>query len=211
MKTNTHQTAAAFSRLDLVVVCFVACFLAVVLFVSLTNAPFFRKQVRMRCAITLANIGERLQQYALDNENRYPWMVSTNLGGTMEYASPETAYKHFIALSNVLPSPKVLLCKYDERKPAKTWNSFGNSNLSYFVGIGSTPEEPGSVVSGDRNITWKTGESSRQFWWSKNLGLHGDCGNLLMSDGSVLSNVDSNRLNEVFNRPENLTNSLVVP
>lgn len=211
MQTNPHQVATGFSRLDLVVLCCVACFLAVILFLSFTNAPFVRKQVRMRCEITLANIGERLQQYALENENRYPWMVSTNLGGTMEYALPKTAYRHFVALSNVIRSPDVLLCKYDARKPAKTWSSFGNSNLSYFVGIGSSPNEPGSVVSGDRSITWNTAQSPRQFWWNKNLGLHGGCGNLLMSDGSVLSNVDSNRLSEIFNRPENLADGLLVP
>lgn len=172
------------------------------------NQTLGRRSVSDRgaCSTRLRWLGIGFAQYSEDNGQKYPWMRS--FGGAAQITNVSGYY---LSASNYFDAPSLLTCPQDERISAKAWSSFGNSNLSYFVGIGSTPQKPGSVVSGDRNIAWDTAQSPRRFWWNKNLGLHGDCGNTLMSDGSVLSNLDSNWLSEIFNRPENLTNSLLVP
>ena len=73
------------------------------------------------------------------NSARFPGEVSTNKGGTLEYLKRGELFEHFRALTNGLSfKPTVLVCPSDNRKPAKSFRTLGNSNLSYFVNMDLT-------------------------------------------------------------------------
>jgi prepilin-type processing-associated H-X9-DG protein len=102
-------------------------------------------------------------------------------------------FRHFLAASNELLTPKVLVCPDD--KPALRATSFsaplGNANISYFAGFDARESQPSTLLLGDRHITG--GRLHRKFLrvYSTNstaawiTNLHNGGGNVAMADGSV--------------------------
>ncbi len=128
---------------------------------------------RMICLNNLKQIGVAAQNYATDNEGRFPWQVSEIEGGSAEYLSRYKSndnWRHWQALSNELVTPKLLRCPRDgnrmqansfaERKPrgaaGRTIIPFGgrsgNLSFSYFLGLESDKNKPNNILSGDRNV-----------------------------------------------------------
>jgi hypothetical protein len=132
--------------------------------------------------------------WANDHNDAFPMAVSTNQGGTLEFAGTSEVFRHFQAVSNEFNSPKVLACPRDTTRIRATSfldTSFGNSNLSYFVNLDAAEGHPQMILTGDRNITGGMHPNRNLLWLRTNStadwtrALHTNCGNLGLADGSV--------------------------
>jgi hypothetical protein len=95
-----------------------------------------------------------MRMFSNDHGDKFPWAVPKAEGGTLEFLNSPEVFRHFLAVSNELSTPKVLVCSYDlERQRASDWNSFSNTNLSYFAGLDADEGKPQAILSGDRNIS----------------------------------------------------------
>jgi hypothetical protein len=132
--------------------------LASIMLPMLARARFRPRHIT--CVGTLKQIGTAYRVWAGDNNDLMPWEVSTNEGGWKEYAFSREAGKYcwtnYAIMANELgQSPRVVLCPAETERQAATnfeAGSFGNSNLSYFVGINAGGNYPQSWLGGDRNI-----------------------------------------------------------
>jgi len=165
-------------------------------------APAFsrpRQGSRINCSAHLKEIGTAFRIWEDDHMDAYPWEVSTNEGGSKEYASGPEVFRHFQAMQNEMGQvPKTVLCPADkERFAATNFTQFNNSNLSYFAGItvAATNTNTDLFLCGDRNLVNEIGPQSNRLWLTTNdsvawtIGIHGDekhpAGNVLFSDGTV--------------------------
>ena len=162
--------------------------------------------MRISCVNNLRQIGTAFVIWKNDNSDSYPMELSTNDGGTKEYALGPEVFRHFQAMQDSFgQDPKVLLCPEDKGRSAATnFVNFANSNLSYFVGVtvSATDGNPDLFLCGDRNLTNAAGLGRGLFVLSTNgsvgwsVGIHGDkhtpAGNILCADGRafVLRTVD---------------------
>ena len=183
------QCSSAFTRLELVIT---VLLIVLVGYVALS----MRKAVRLHtdpveCGNNLMHVGLAMRIWANDHTDKFPTMVSTNLGGSQEYAEAGLVFRHYLSLSNQLESPMKLVCPADSRRASRDWASLMNSNISYFISLDAEDREGGTFWSGDRHLdsnpsrpgsllalTRKT--SAR--WGS---GLHGDLGGNVLIDGIV--------------------------
>jgi len=135
------------------------------LMLAMMILPFFARarccgSNRISCINNLKMIGTAYKVWAGDNEDHYPWDVSTNQGGWREYAFSRDAgrycWSNYEVMANELgQSPPVLVCPADEKRSTATnfdATNFGNANISYFVGINAGDNYPQSLQGGDRNI-----------------------------------------------------------
>jgi hypothetical protein len=106
----------------------------------------------------------------MDNDDQFPFHVSTSEGGTLELASqgPDGAdpngYLHLAAMAEELSTPKILVCPGDNRKPAADFSSLTAENVSY------------QIMSGEEVTSTNT---------SAVLAMCPIHGNVLTTDGAV--------------------------
>ena len=153
---------------------------------------------RAACVNNLHQLGIAHHVFAHDHGDKFPFQVSTNEGGTLEFTQAGFAmsgefffaFRHFQALSNTLELPRLLICPADTRTNADQFSSLRNVNLSYFVGVNAEYSRPASILAGDRNIgsdilgtgpILRLNPNSAQ-WTS---GNHEFQGNVLFADGHV--------------------------
>lgn len=118
------------------------------------------KAQRVACANNLKNIGAAFYAWAHDHNDLFPMQVSTNQGGTREFAdavalTPDVsfAFRHFQAVSNELILPKPLVCPADkQRVAASDFASLRNENVSYWINTAAAFGHTDSPVAGDRNV-----------------------------------------------------------
>ncbi len=175
---------------------------------------------RISCVSNLKQVGLAMRFFANDHDGKFPWMTATNLGGSMEFTNSSLVFRHFLAASNEIATPKVLLCRADSaRTRVSDFTHLSNSNLSYFVSIDalpSTSNSASSILSGGRNILGGTAVSSTlrvvrksdKLAWSKEI--HRQAGNLGLADGSVLQ-VDDSGLNRAVAVMTNAAIRLAMP
>ena len=175
------------------------------------------------CISQLKQVGLSLRVWAGDNNDKFPWQISLTNGGTLELVPDGATYRHFQVMSNELNTPKILWCPAD-RQRTETTNfefGFGNSNVSYFIGMDVTPTQTNAICAGDRNLEVagqpvKPGlfalTTNLSLSWTKELHYRTEgkrCGNILFADGHV-DTLDQN-LNPVVQNQGLATNRLAVP
>jgi competence protein ComGC len=110
---------------------------------------------RINCVSNLKQVNLSFRIWEGDHDNKYPMEVSVTNGGAMESMATGDLVNRFIAMSNELSTPKVLICPEDWGKTAATnfGDEFNSSHISYFVGADITNEDfPQRVLIGDANL-----------------------------------------------------------
>jgi prepilin-type processing-associated H-X9-DG protein len=154
---------------------------------------------RAQCTSNLRQQGIAFHAFAHDHGSRFPFEVSTNNGGSLEFMRLATnfggeiyfSFRHYQALANDLNTPKILVCPTDTRTAAGDFPSLRNENISYFISGTAIYENPMSLLAGDRNVdTYDLGlrsvlrlDANDLPGWSAEMHQHQ--GNLLFADSHV--------------------------
>jgi hypothetical protein len=100
--------------------------------------PSEKKAQHISCVNNLKQIGLAFRIWAGDNNDQYPFNVSTNAGGTLELCDRDAngfernSFLHFLVASNELSTPLVLHCPQDRSKTAtRDWGGLSASNVTY--------------------------------------------------------------------------------
>lgn len=205
----------AFTRMELLVIGLIVGGLLTSMLVSnLILDKRKRRAHRALCVNNLKQIGLGLRMWANDHQEKFPWQVFTNEGGTLEYAESSDVWRHFQAASNELITPKILSCSTDfDRLRTATWAPLSNSNVSYFLSVDTNSTVPSRLLAGDRFVSTND-QSFSGLLVTTNWQLlrtlphrNGHAGNIVFSDGSV-AQLSTTGLREVFS---NRTVRLAIP
>jgi hypothetical protein len=131
----------------------------VALFAVMAFSIFAKSRVRasrINCVSNLKQIGLAFRMWSGDQGGGFPWAVSITNGGTLEFAGKPEVFRHYLAISNEMSSPKVLTCEQDEqRTKASSWDQVTSDSrhISYFLGLTADQSRPQMILTGDRNLT----------------------------------------------------------
>ena len=215
MKTSSGRFSnQGFTLVGLIIIVAVLAILAAMLLPALASAK--RKSRRIQCVNNLKQCGLAFRIWEGDNGDKYPMAVSTNKGGTMEYAEDGNAFRHFQVMSNEFGTPKILVCPADDRTPAASFARLKNKNVSYFVGLDAAEARSQMLLTGDRNIT--NGLSPVRSvlelrpeipaGWTEDM--HNGQGNAGLADGSV-QQVTIDGLRNAIKNSGDATNRIALP
>lgn len=181
----------ATTLLEVIVLVAVMAVVAAMLLPPVSRSKVYSR--RVACVNNLKNVGLADRIFSTDHNGNYPWMLG-GTNGTKDFLDdPTQLWRHFAIVSNELSTPKILVCPSDpERTVAPNFASFGPSNLSYFLGLQSSEEEPQSILAGDRNLMTNgvsVGPGTLRLSTNLNFGftkkIHNGTGNMVLGDGSV--------------------------
>ena len=140
----------AFTKLELLAVLVTLILLTIIGLAMWSDNGRARAQ-RIHCVSNLKQIALGFRLWANDHMEKFPWQVSTNQAGTLEYADSVQVWRHFQAASNELNSPRILACGADtSRSPTAQWSALSNSNISYFLSMNADGSRPGRILAGDQ-------------------------------------------------------------
>jgi type II secretory pathway pseudopilin PulG len=190
MKRRLNQNAEAFTRVELIVVFGVIALMAAFVLAGIPRMK--QKARRIQCTDNLKQLGLAYRTWAIDNATESSPQVTKNRQGAHGPLSSMEAFRNFQAISNIVGSPKVLVCPADTRVPAADFGlGFSNTNLSYFARLDAEETSPQTFLYGDRNLTNGLPVQdgvlllvpNRPLGWTH--GLHYPQGNIALGDGSV--------------------------
>jgi competence protein ComGC len=197
MKTKTineacpKQSAHGLTLTEVIITIVMIFILAILILPAVTPRPVRAK--RITCMSNLKQVGLAMRMWSNEHEEKFPWQVSGASNGTLEFAESPAVFRHFLALSNELTSPKVLVCNSDKNASRESdWTKLNNAHLSYFVGLDSNHALPQTILSGDRNIIGGMLASNGivRFSFTNEAGwnqdMHKGAGNIGLGDGSVM-------------------------
>ena len=188
--------ATAFTLLELLVVIAIITIVAALLLPALAKTK--AKANRIQCLNNLKQIGVGSHLFANEHGDKFPAQISTNQGGSLEYnqSAPNVAdlfffsSRNFQVMSNELVTPKILVCRSDQRSAATNFATLKDENVSYFTGLRADPGKPNSILAGDWNLTNSmtlhtntAGGAEFNLMWTKQV--HEQRGNVLFADGRV--------------------------
>jgi type II secretory pathway pseudopilin PulG len=157
--------------IELLVVIAIIAILAGMLLPALAKAK--AKAQRIKCVNNEKNIGLGFRIFSTDNNGQFPWTVDVSQGGSQTNGA--LTWQHYVAVSNELSTPKIILCPSDGQQAGETAarqeaTNFlhlvrvggvnANRFVSYFVGLDASEENPQTILGGDRNISPDTSIAS---------------------------------------------------
>ena len=186
--TGAHSGACGLTRGEVLMVIAILALLAFVWLGWVANQR--EKAQRTSCLgnLTIISLGFRL--FASDHDDKFPWQIPTLQSGSMEFATSPQVFRHFVAASNELSTPKVLACPADkQRERVSQFHKVTEKSISYFVGLDAPEMDYEALLSGDRNIVGGTTNGAVRVLtpktsvrWSKQIHHHQ--GNVALADGS---------------------------
>jgi len=214
----SNSTHRAWTLIELLVVLGVIAILAAM--VDFGPSPRAKRLAkRVQCVSNLKEIGLAYRIRGGDSEPDLHIQVPVRAGGVKELVESGNALASYLAMSNEITSPKILVCPSDKNRITATNFPivFDRQNLSYFVGVDATDVTPDSWLSGDDNLevdgtVVKTGlfqfSSNAPIVWTS--ARHVFSGNIGLADGSVQSANNTNLL-MLVNQTGLATNRLAIP
>lgn len=223
MKIKSNSRAnAALTLVEVLIVIATVFILAVLFLMHPSHSSVKVRASRINCVSNLKQVGLGFRLWSNDNEEKFPWLVSTKKGGTMELVGTGEAWRHYAVVSDESNSPKILACTADPlRERTSTWTNFSNQNLTYFVGLEADSKKPDSILAGDRNVSVNGVAASSGIVLITSAAatgftadIHKQAGNIALGDGSA-QQINSAGLTKQLVASEQggspATNRLVIP
>lgn len=190
MQTTTNRQRA-FTLVDLLLIVLLMMVLAAMLLPALVASK--KKASQVSCANNLEQVDLAFMIWAHENDDQGPMAVPVKKGGAKEFAEQGIAFRIFQVMSNEINAPQILHCPNDMTTVGATnFINLHNRNLSYFIGMDATKDNPQAILLGDDNLV-VDGKPvlpgllnlSTNHFVEWGAGRHHHAGNIALTDGSA--------------------------
>ena len=171
-----------FTLVELLILLTIVSVLGLIVLSALAGAD--AKARRLTCVENLKEVSRLFFQYS-ETRGHFPTFAPPNSSSS----AAELLSQRISA--GATASPEVVQCPSDNRTPSSSWEMLAMDQISYFFNLEAAPENPESLLAGDRNlfrngvpvsgvVTFNDKELPE---WGRDL--HSTRGNILKADGTV--------------------------